>query len=169
MKPRALILGAGHISQPLAELLAVVDYEVVIADDRPDFANALRFPQAAQVICQSFEKLMLQLPLAEFSAIVIVTRGHRYDLDCLRVALLQASGYIGMIGSKRRVASILTLLQEEGISRERLSRLHAPIGLDIGAQSPAEIAVSIVAELIAFMRGGKHLPLSEQWRSCHGS
>lgn len=166
--PRVLVLGAGHISQPLVELLAMVDYQVTVVDDRPDFANAVRFPKASQIICQNFDRFMQEGCFADFSAIIIVTRGHRYDLDCLRVALQQRARYLGMIGSQRRVKSILAMLTEEGVAPEALNQLHAPIGVDIGAQSPAEIAISIVAEMIAVERGGSYLPLSHKRRSKNG-
>lgn len=166
--PHVLVLGAGHISQPLVELLAMIDYQVTVVDDRPDFANTVRFPKAAQIICENFERFMQTACFANFSAIIIVTRGHRYDLDCLRIALQQPARYLGMIGSQRRVKSIVAMLLEEGVAPEALKQLRAPIGVDIGAQSPAEIAVSIVAEIIAVERGGSYLPLSHKRRSKDG-
>lgn len=160
----ALVLGAGHISQPVVELLAMLDYKVTVVDDRPEFANFARFPQA-EVICRSFDRIITELALESYAAIIIVTRGHRYDLDCLRAALPRAAGYIGMIGSRRRVRLVLDMLAEDGLAEELLSRLKSPIGLDIGAQSPAEIAVSIAAEIIAAERGGSCRPLSskQEW------
>ncbi|MEG6586405.1 XdhC family protein [Dendrosporobacter sp. 1207_IL3150] len=164
IRPSALVLGAGHISQPLVDLLTMVDYEVTVADDRPDFANRSRFPKAKDIICKDFRQIMKEIGQATYSAAIIVTRGHRYDLECLRGLINQKNNYIGMIGSQRRVNSIIAMLTEEGVSKEALNKLHSPIGLDIGAQTPAEIAVSIVSEIIADARGGSCLPLSAKRR-----
>jgi xanthine dehydrogenase accessory factor len=154
-----LVLGAGHISQPLVEVLTLVGYDVTVVDDRPDFANRSRFPKAARVICQSFVEALAELDIAGFSAVIIVTRGHRYDLDCLRTVIGCSLPYIGMIGSQRRVRSIIDMLTQEGIPAVNLAQLRAPIGLDIGAQTPSEIALSIVAEVVAVIRNGSCLPL----------
>jgi xanthine dehydrogenase accessory factor len=157
---RALVLGAGHISQPLVELLHQIDYAVTVIDDRPDFANIVSFPKAERVICENFSVALDQIDCRVYSAIIIVTRGHRYDLDCLHSVLHYQVPYLGMIGSRRRVNGIMDRLAKEGIAEETLSRLRAPIGLDIGAQTPAEIALSIVAEVLATIRNGTCLPLS---------
>lgn len=159
-RPRALVLGAGHISQPVVEMLTLIDYAVTVVDDRLEFANALLFPQAEQVICENFGVALQYIDLRLYSAIIIVTRGHRYDLECLRAVLGQPVTYLGMIGSRRRVKGIINTLTEEGVDKDVLSRLRAPIGLDIGAQTPAEIALSIVAEVLATTRQGTCLPLT---------
>lgn len=164
VQSQALILGAGHISQPLVQLLTLVGYGVTVIDDRPDFANPRRFPQAQKVICQPFTTALASVDLANYDAIIIVTRGHRYDLDCLRVVLKQPAPYTGMIGSQRRVRGILEMLATEGQSAEQLKRLKAPIGLDIGAQTPEEIALSIVSEVVAFSRSADCQPLSGKRR-----
>ncbi|WP_312199988.1 XdhC family protein [Anaerospora hongkongensis] len=163
-QPRALVLGAGHISQPLVGLLAMVGYLVTVADDRPDFANHGRFPEADQVICNSFSAALAGIDLSIYDAIIIVTRGHRYDLDCLRAVLKCPASYTGMIGSQRRVSGIKDMMIEEGAAPEILAQLKAPIGLDIGAQTPQEIALSIVAEIIAVHRNGSCMPLSSKRR-----
>jgi xanthine dehydrogenase accessory factor len=163
-QPCALVLGAGHISQPLVGLLAMVGYAVTVADDRPDFANQKRFPEAEQVICNSFAAALAGLDLTAYEAIIIVTRGHRYDLDCLRTVLKCTAPYTGMIGSQRRVSGIKEMMTEEGVPEAVLKQLKAPIGLDIGAQTPQEIALSIVAEIIAVIRKGSCLPLSVKRR-----
>jgi len=163
-QPRALVLGAGHISQPLVELLALVGYEVTVVDDRPDFANHSRFSKAEQVVCNSFASALDALDLAVYEAIIIVTRGHRYDLECLRTVLKRPAPYTGMIGSQRRVSGIKEMMTEEGVPEAVLKQLKAPIGLDIGAQTPQEIALSIVAEIIAVIRKGSCLPLSAKRR-----
>ena len=163
-QPQALVLGAGHISQPLIELLTLVGYETTVVDDRPDFANKARFPQAASVRCQHFAAALAELNMATYQAVIIVTRGHRYDMECLRTVLNHQTPYMGMIGSQRRVKGIIEMLVDEGVSVEALARLRAPIGLDIGAQTPAEIALSIVAEIMAVTRGADCLPLSGKRR-----
>lgn len=163
-QPQALVLGAGHISQPLVELLALVGYETTVVDDRPDFANKARFPQATSVRCQHFAAALAELNLAAYQAVIIVTRGHRYDMECLRTVLNHHTPYMGMIGSQRRVKGIIEMLADEGVSAGALARLRAPIGLDIGAQTPAEIALSIVAEIMAVTRGADCLPLSGKRR-----
>ncbi|WP_312562546.1 XdhC family protein [Anaerospora sp.] len=163
-QPRALVLGAGHISQPLVGLLAMVGYAVTVADDRPEFANQRRFPEAEQVICNNFAAALAGLDLADYEAIIIVTRGHRYDLDCLRTVLKCPAPYTGMIGSQRRVSGIKEMMTEEGVPSKILDQLKAPIGLDIGAQTPQEIALSIVAEIVAVVRKGSCMPLSSKRR-----
>lgn len=161
--PKAIVFGAGHISQPLVEILSIMDFSVTVVDDRPDFANVVRFPRAAVVICDRFEKALQTVKPDDSTAVIIVTRGHRYDIECLRSMVTRECGYIGMIGSRRRVSSIRKLMAEEGVSEERLARLHSPIGLGIGAQTPAEIAVSIAAEVIAAFRLGS---ASQSINSC---
>jgi xanthine dehydrogenase accessory factor len=159
-KMRVVILGCGHISQPLALFLSQLDYEVTVVDDRPDFANRQRFPSADHIICQYFTKALEQINIDEHTSVIIVTRGHRYDLDCLRHIAGKKAGYIGMIGSSRRVKAVLQLLKEEEVSTEWLSAIKTPIGLDIGAQTPGEIALSIAAEMVAHFKGGRYLPIS---------
>jgi xanthine dehydrogenase accessory factor len=160
----ALVLGAGHISQPLTAMLAMTDYGVTVVDDRPDFANTSRFPMAESVICQDFIKALEELNLSSYGAIIVVTRGHRSDMDCLRAVIAQPAAYVGMIGSQGRVRIVMNTLIEEGIDREALARLRAPIGLDIGAETPAEIALSIVSEIVSVNRSGSCRPLSDKWR-----
>lgn len=160
-KLRAVILGGGHISQPLALFLDLLDYEVTVIDDRPEFANKQRFPRAQQIICEDFQKALEHISFDAHTAVIIVTRGHRYDLDCLRSIAGQEAGYMGMIGSFRRVKAIIQLLKEEGVSPQWLDALRTPIGLDLGGQSPAEIALSIAAEIVAQFKGGRYLPLSQ--------
>ncbi|MEG6522311.1 XdhC family protein [Desulfotomaculum sp. 1211_IL3151] len=167
-KMRAVILGGGHISQPLALFLTLLDFEVTVIDDRPEFANRQRFPKADHIICEDFTKALEQTTFDDSTAVIIVTRGHRYDLDCLRSIADQRAGYMGMIGSFRRVKAVLQLLKEEGVSTEWLNALKTPIGLDLGSQSPAEIALSIAAEIVAQFKGGNFLPLSSQRGNLNG-
>lgn len=151
--PRLILLGAGHVSQAVAELASKVDFAVTVADDRPDFANRARFPEAAEIVCRSFGDAVEGLRIGARDYVCVLTRGHRWDADCLRAILWgMPPCYLGMMGSRRRVAGLLALLREEGFDPDRLARLHAPIGLPIGSATPAEIAVSIVAELIQVRR-----------------
>jgi xanthine dehydrogenase accessory factor len=151
LKPRSrlVIFGGGHVSLALATMAALLDMDLVVCDDRPLFANPARFPMAGEVICEAFGALAGRLSLRADDAVVVATRGHRHDEDCLAFALDGPEPfYLGMIGSKRRVAVVRKLLKQAGRDPGRLERLHSPIGLDIGAVSPAEIAVSILAEII---------------------
>ena len=162
-KPRqAVICGAGHISVPLTEFLSRLDYSVTVIDDRPEFAAKHRFPLATRVICDSFAKALTTIETDEQTAVVIVTRGHRYDADCLRLMIHKQQAYLGMIGSRRRIQAIRQILADEGITPDQLKTLYAPIGLDIGAKTPAEIALAIAAEIVSVCRGGTHAPLSEK-------
>jgi len=160
-KKRAIIFGGGHISQPLVQILALLEYEVTVVDDRAEFANHKRFPGAQQVVCDFFGKVLQEIMPDDKTAVIIVTRGHKYDLDCLRSVIGTRAGYIGMIGSRRKVAATIQVLQEEGVTKNLLDRVRAPIGLDLGGQSPEEIAVSIAAEVVATFKGGSCLPLSD--------
>ena len=144
------IFGAGHVSQAVATLTAMVGFRTVVRDDRPEFANRRRFPTADLVeTISSFDNALSGLELDTDSYIVIVTRGHRHDGTVLALALASGAGYIGMIGSRRKRESIYRDLLARGVGSRDLDRVHSPIGLAIGADSPEEIAVSIVGELIA--------------------
>ncbi|MDT3697791.1 MAG: XdhC family protein [Thermincola sp.] len=150
-----LILGGGHIAKPLAAMAAILGYRVTVVDDRPAFANSARFPGASRVICQDFGRALQDLEIGPTAFIVIVTRGHRHDKVCLKAVVSQPTAYLGMIGSRRRVKALLAELLEEGIPAGQVERIHSPIGLNIGAETPEEIAVSILAELINVHRDGK--------------
>jgi xanthine dehydrogenase accessory factor len=153
-KPRLIIFGGGHIGVALAQMGKLTDFEVVVYDDRLAFANTERFPYADTVICDGFNRLSERLVFGENDYLVIATRGHRHDFYCLETALnAPDTAYIGMIGSRRRVAIVMQELRMKGFDEQRLARVHAPIGLRIGALTPAEIAVSILAELIETKRG----------------
>jgi len=152
-RPTLLIAGGGHIAVPLAQMAALLDFRVVVVDDRPSFANPARFPAADRVICGLFEPTLRQFPIDGDTHVVIITRGHRHDVECLLAVLDSPAAYIGMIGSRRRVRGVFELLERErGIEPARLRRVHSPIGLPIGAVTPAEIAVSILAEVIGVYR-----------------
>ncbi|GHU93207.1 xanthine dehydrogenase [Deltaproteobacteria bacterium] len=148
-QPRLIILGGGHIAAPLAAMGAMLNFDVVIFDDRPSFANRSRFPDAHEIICDYFESMTQRIAIRHNDYIAIVTRGHKHDLQCLNALLkIDIPCYIGMIGSSRRVGIVRRQMLAEGYAAEDLERLHAPIGIDIGAVTPEEIAVSIVAEMI---------------------
>jgi len=152
-RPTLLIAGGGHIAVPLAQMAALLDFRVVVLDDRPSFANQARFPMADQVICGLFEPTLRQFPIDGDTYVVIITRGHQHDVECLLAVLDTPAAYIGMIGSRRRVRGVFELLERErGIEPARLRRVRSPIGLAIGAVTPAEIAVSILAEVVAVYR-----------------
>ena len=154
-RPSLLIVGAGHIGQSLAQMGKLLGFRVVVLDDRPDYANAQRFPEADEIIVADFIETLSNYPITDTAYIVLVTRGHRYDEQSLRQILNSSATYIGMIGSRRRVATVLRHLAEEGYPPERLRQVYSPIGLDIGAQTPEEIALSIMAEIVNVRRGGR--------------
>jgi xanthine dehydrogenase accessory factor len=147
-EPTVYIFGGGHVSEQLAPLAKKVHFKVVVIDDREMFANRTRFPEADEVIVSEFEECFNQLHIDETSYIVIVTRGHLYDGFVLKQAVKTKTRYIGMIGSKKKIRTLYQNLMEEGISKDTLARVYAPIGIDINSETPEEIAVSIVAELI---------------------
>ncbi|MDR2359696.1 MAG: XdhC family protein [Oscillospiraceae bacterium] len=154
LKPRLIVFGGGHIALPLTSIGAMCGFEVAVYDDRPAFANAKRFPYAAKTLCDSFDNVANHIALSDRDYVVIVTRGHRNDQDCLRYVLAQGVEpfYCGMIGSKRRVAIVLNQLRDEGYPADRIEKINSPIGLDIGAVTPEEIAVAIVGQLIEYRR-----------------
>lgn len=151
-EPNLIVLGGGHIAKPLVEFGAKAGFSVTVIDDRPSFANKQRFPHAENVICESFEKCFDLISLNQSSFVVIITRGHRHDMDCLRQTLKYNNAYVGMIGSKRRVKGVMEQLLSEGYSEEKLNKVNAPIGLDIGAVTPEEIAFSIISQVIQHRR-----------------
>lgn len=158
LKDRLIILGGGHVALPLCEFASKTGFHVTVVDDRPEFANHLRFPWAGEVICEGFKPALRKLSIKDTDYITVITRGHRYDADCLRYILGNAKPfYLGMIGSKRRVKGLFQMLEEEGYDRNKIDEICSPIGLDIGAVLPEEIAVSILAELISYKRGSNIL------------
>jgi xanthine dehydrogenase accessory factor len=147
-EPTVYIFGAGHISQQLSPLAKRVQFKVVVIDDREMFANRERFPEADEVIVSGFEKCFDRFHIDPSSYIVIVTRGHLYDGSVLEQAIETDARYIGMIGSKKKIRTLYQNLIGKGVPKETLDRVHAPIGIDINSETPEEIGVSIVAELI---------------------
>lgn len=150
---RLIILGGGHIALPAAKIGAMCGLQVCVVDDRPAFASTERFPMASQVICDSYENGIARLGITAFDYVVIITHGHKYDADCLRAVISGTMpAYLGMIGSRRRVQAQMEMLRNEGYDAKRLKSVCTPIGLNIGAVTPEEIAVSILAEVIAYRR-----------------
>ena len=147
-EPTVFLFGGGHVSEQVAPLAKRVHFKVVVIDDREMFANRERFPEADEVIVSEFENCFNKVNIDGSSYIVIVTRGHLYDGFVLEQAVKSKARYIGMIGSKKKIRTLYQNLTEKGMSKERLNRVHAPIGIDINSETPEEIAVSIVAELI---------------------
>ena len=160
-QPALIVVGAGHIAVPLAKMGKMLGFETIVLDDREKFANRERFPEADQVIADDFGPTLANLKITRATYIVIITRGHQYDEESLMEVAESPAAYIGMIGSRRRVQAVSDNLAAIGFNREKLDRVRAPIGLEIGAQTPEEIAVSIMAEIIAVRRGGRGLPMSE--------
>lgn len=151
--PTAYIFGAGHISIALGRMAALAGFNTVVIDDRPQYANSERFPLATQIIVSPFEEVIQRISPNDFSYLIIVTRGHLEDQTVLRWAVKTPARYVGMIGSRHKKKSLFQNLVEGGINPEQLGRVCSPIGLDIGAILPEEIAVSILAEMIAIRRG----------------
>ncbi len=147
-EPTVYLFGGGHVSEQVAPLAKRVHFKVVIIDDREMFANRERFPEADEIIVSEFEKSFNRLNIDDSAYIVIVTRGHLYDGFVLQQAVQSDARYIGMIGSKKKIRTLYQNLMEQGMTKETLDRVHAPIGIDINSETPEEIAVSIVAELI---------------------
>ncbi|MBI2836052.1 MAG: XdhC family protein [Acidobacteria bacterium] len=151
--PPLYIIGAGHVAYHLARVAHEVGFRVHVTDDREKFANRDRFPQAVEVAVESIPAWLHRAELPPYAYAVIVTRGHRHDLDALAALAARDLKYLGLIGSRAKVARLFDALAAESMPAECLRRVHAPIGLDIGAVTPQEIAVSIVAELIAVKYG----------------
>ncbi len=158
--PRAFIFGAGHISKSLSKVANLAGFATVIIDNRESFANRERFPEAADVYAEEYEDVFPKLPINESSYLIIVTRGHRDDMRVLKLAIDTTARYIAMIGSKRKVINVIRELEKEGVSRAAFERIFAPMGLDIGAISPEEIAISVAAEMIAVRRNA-----ASNWRA----
>lgn len=148
-RTRLYLFGAGHVARQTALLAALVDFRVTVLDDRKEFANPERFPDAEEVrVLESFETAMQDLPIPAGSFLLILTRGHSHDRTVLAQALQTEAGYIGMIGSRNKRNTIYSSLLAEGFSQKDLDRVFCPVGLEIQAESPSEIGISIVAQLI---------------------
>ncbi len=152
-RAKLVICGAGHIAIPLAQFTRRLDFSVTIIDDRPEFANQSRF-EGCEVIAEDFIAAIRNLRTDHSTFVVIITRGHEHDAECLAEILPLETAYVGLIGSRRRVRFVLDMLARQGIPSERLHEVFTPIGLPIGAESPEEIALSIAAELVCIRRKG---------------
>jgi xanthine dehydrogenase accessory factor len=162
--PSLYIIGAGHVGWHLARAAADTGFRVHVVDDREKFANRDRFPSAHEVVVDDIAEWLRRADLPPTGFVVIVTRGHTHDFDALQAIAARELRYIGVIGSRAKVARLYDALEAEGMSTDRLARVHAPIGLDIGAITPAEIAVAILAELVAVRHGKDVASLSMKWQ-----
>ncbi|SRR5579884_700710 len=151
-QPQAFIFGGGHVSKSISKVATLAGFSTIIVDNREAFANPERFPEAEATYAEEYEDVFPKLPVTSSSYLIIVTRGHRDDMRVLRWAVTTPAKYIAMIGSKRKTISVIHELEKEGFSRGAFERIFAPMGLEIGAQSPEEIAISVVAEMIAVRR-----------------
>ncbi len=150
VSPETLIIaGAGHVAQSLAAVASLLGYSITVIDDREDFCNKVRFPQAESCLVGDIGETLGEVNMNQNTYLTIVTRGHAYDEIALEKALQKEAGYIGMIGSKKKIESIYHNLRQKGFSEKKLREVHAPIGLDIGAETAEEIAISIMAEIIS--------------------
>ena len=159
-QPRVLIFGAGHVSKSISKIATIAGFSTVIVDNREQFANAERFPEADAIHAAEYEEVFPTLNVGSSSYIVIVTRGHRDDMRVLRWAVTTEARYIAMIGSRRKTIAVVKELEKEGLPRSAFERIYAPMGLEIGAITPEEIAVAVVAEMVAVRRA----PAGE-WKS----
>ena len=148
-----VICGAGHVSIPVIKMAVMMDCEVIVLEDRPMYANHARLAGASQVICEPFEEALDKIQGSADTYFVILTRGHRYDQICLEKIAAKEHAYIGMIGSKNKVAEVYYMLREDGFKQEELDRVYSPIGTNIFAETPEEIAISIVGEMIKVRAG----------------
>jgi xanthine dehydrogenase accessory factor len=161
--PKLIVVGAGHIAVPLAKIAKIVDFHVTVIDDRLLYANRERFPDADEVLVGDMAQMLKEMTITPSCYIVLITRGHKYDEPCLREIIHSQAKYIGMIGSRRRIkACFQRFRDEEKIAEEMIERVYAPIGLDIATETPAEIALSILGEVIKVRRGGKAASLSDR-------
>jgi xanthine dehydrogenase accessory factor len=157
-RPRLIIAGGGHVALALAQMAQLLDFEITVIDDREDFANTARFP-GVEVIQGDIAATLTRLDPGWNTFIVVATRGHKLDAHCLRAAVATQARYVGLLGSQRKTVLIAKMLHEEGVGDERLRAVHAPIGLDLGGRTPAEIALSVLAEISQDRFGGTGRPL----------
>jgi xanthine dehydrogenase accessory factor len=150
--PTLFIFGAGHVSKAIAEVARMIGFKVAVIDDRPKYANPERFPNADAFYVDAWESSLQKIHVSEMSYLFIATRSHQLDLTCLRFAVQSPAKYIGMLGSNKKNKTLLELLEKEGIDPSKFDRVSVPVGLDIGSETPEEIAVSIAAELIAIRK-----------------
>ena len=158
--PQLVIAGGGHVGLAVATIAEIVGFDITIVDDRQEFANPERFPMAKNVIWGDFGEVFDAMDLGASHSIVLVSRGHQQDTIALRHTVQRGAGYIGMIGSQRRTGTVLQMLIDEGVPEAAVAKVHTPIGLDINAETPEEIALSILAEIVLVRKGGTGVKLS---------
>jgi xanthine dehydrogenase accessory factor len=158
--PSLFVLGGGHISRALVSIAAQLEYEITVIDDRPSFAGKEQFPQAHSVVCGDFPRSLQKQRIDAGSSVVIATRGHQHDLDCLEQVLKTRPGYVGVVASRRRAGLVREHLLGLGYPKERVDQVQMPVGLNIGAETPQEIALSIAAELVQVRHGLTGRPVS---------
>ena len=157
-----IIVGASHMAMLLVQLARPIGFHTIVVDSRPRFATQERFPATDTLLVGIPSEIVKSLPLSSSTAVILVAHDYKYDLPILRYVLSSAVGYIGVLGSRRRGEGLLKFLREDGMSEEALQRIRVPIGLDLGGRSAPEIALAILAEVVATRYGGSHLPLSQQ-------
>ena len=155
-----LLIGAGHVAMPLARLAHLLGFRTVIFDDRAEYANRERFPQAEEIVVEDLEVGLRALDITPNTWIVIASPSHESDATALQAVVESSAAYIGLLGSRRKVSLVFKALREAGVGEEQLARVYAPVGLDLGAETLEEIALSIMAEIIMLRQGGKGQPLS---------
>jgi xanthine dehydrogenase accessory factor len=158
-KPRLVVAGGGHVGLALAKMGAMLEYDVTVIDDRPEFSERERFGPGIDVIRMDMAEALRTMPIGWNTFIVIASRGHKLDAACLREAVKRDARYVGLLGSKRKTVLIAKMLREEGVSEERIRAVHAPIGLDLGGRTPSEIALSVLSEMSMERHGGSGRPL----------
>jgi xanthine dehydrogenase accessory factor len=163
--PTLFIFGAGHVSKATAVVAKLVGFRIAIVDDRSEYANTDRFPHADAFYVGPWEEVLGRLPVNDTSYLFIATRGHQFDLICLRFALQSSAKYIGMLGSRKKTKLLFEILEKEGTDRAKFERVIVPVGIDIGSETPEEIAVSIAAELIAVRKNLNINPMKDLLRS----
>lgn len=151
---RLIVVGGGHVGLAVARIGEMVGFDIAVYDDREEFANRERFPMADTILNGEADEALGHLDLGPGTYVVLVSRGHKQDEDALRLVVGRGAGYVGMIGSRRRTATVLQHLAEEGFAREALEAVNTPVGIDIGAETPEEIALSILTEIVMIRRGG---------------
>jgi len=153
---KLVICGAGHIGLNLSFMAKLLDFDVIIVDNRRAFANKERFPHADKIFCGAYKEFFRKIAPDKNTYVVIVTHGHMFDAECLEAALKSRAGYIGMIGSDAKIKNVFNGLLRKGFKRKELSRVYSPVGLDIGAETPQEIAVAIAAQLVKVLRADRY-------------
>ena len=154
-----LILGGGYVGQAVYKVVSFMDFNITVYDDREAFANQERFPKAGSVKAGNYEELLKKYPFNDATYVVITTRGHLCDVDCLRNTLNRPHAYLGCIGSRRKIETVKNGLLEEGFSKAKMASIYAPIGFDIGAETPEEIAIAILAQIIGVKNGKENRSL----------